>query len=202
MTRKKAPEVRKNEIFNAALDCFNARGYFNTSIEDIAHTAGISKGGIYHYFSSKKELFIELFHTCVDRYFEHLRKTVHVNGDAARDLCELVRRSEEVFQKNQDILKFCLEFMTLGTRDETIRTAVSEFYKNRVSIFARMLSDGMTKGIYKDIPLVDTARTLYFLSMGFFLTYFTIRVDFDPMQQHTVNMATILEGIRKKQSAP
>jgi len=196
MARKKSPEIRKEEIFKAALDSFNAGGYFKTSIENIAHKAGISKGGIYHHFASKKELFIELFHTCADRYFEYLRQTVHVSGDSAENMCEIVRKSDELFQKNREILKFCLEFITLGTRDEEIRGAVTAFYRNRVSIFADMLAEGVRQGIYKDIPVVDTARTLYFLSMGFFLTFFTIHIDFNPVTQHTINMTTILDGIR------
>ncbi len=33
MTAKKAPELRKEEIFNAALFCFNQNGYYETSID-------------------------------------------------------------------------------------------------------------------------------------------------------------------------
>jgi hypothetical protein len=33
--------------------------------------------------------------------------------------------------------------------------------------------------------------------MGFFLTYFTVDIDFDPMTQHTINMTTFMEGIKK-----
>ena len=61
MAINKAPEQRREEIFEAALSCFNLNGYYQTSIDEIAAQAGISKGGIYHHFKSKKELVIELF---------------------------------------------------------------------------------------------------------------------------------------------
>jgi AcrR family transcriptional regulator len=197
MTTKKAPELRKEEIFNAALCCFNQKGYYETSIDHIAARAGITKGGIYHHFTTKKNLFIELFHIVANRYFETLKLKIHSPSDASKHMQMLVRKSEEIFDENLDILRFCFEFMSLASRDAEIRQAVSDFYKNRVAIFAETLSDGIGKGMFKDIPADAVARSLYFLSMGFFLTYFTVNIDFDPMTQHTINMKTFLEGIKK-----
>ncbi len=198
MTTKKAPELRKEEIFNAALFCFNQKGYYETSIDDIAARAGITKGGIYHHFNSKKILFIDLFHTVANRYFESLKLKIHQSSNASSHMQDLVKKSNEIFNENMDILKFCFEFMSLASRDSEIRLAVTDFYKNRVVIFAETLSDGVNKGMFKDIPADAVARSLYFLSMGFFLTYFTVDIDFDPMTQHTINMKTFMEGIKKQ----
>lgn len=197
MTIKKAPEQRKEEIFNAALFCFNQKGYYETSIDDIAARAGITKGGIYHHFNSKKTLFIDLFHTVANRYFESLKLKIHQPFDASSHMQDLVRKSNEIFNENMDILKFCFEFMSLASRDDEIRLAVTDFYKNRVAIFSQTLTDGKEKGLFKNIPADAVARTLYFLSMGFFLTYFTIDIDFDPMAQHSINMKTFMDGIRE-----
>ncbi len=41
----------------AALRLFLLRGYRNVSLVDVGKEIGITKGGIYHYFSSKEELF-------------------------------------------------------------------------------------------------------------------------------------------------
>jgi len=54
-------ERRKNErpieIMLAALDLFVCNGFAATKIDDIALRAGISKGTVYNYFSSKESLF-------------------------------------------------------------------------------------------------------------------------------------------------
>jgi len=54
-----AKKDRKEDIFEAALKCFNETGYYKTTIDKIAEKAKISKGGIYYHFKSKEELFLK-----------------------------------------------------------------------------------------------------------------------------------------------
>jgi len=53
MVPRKPREIRINEITQAAIEVFLENGYENTTMEVIAQKAGISKGGLYHYFPSK-----------------------------------------------------------------------------------------------------------------------------------------------------
>jgi len=47
---------KKNSIILSALKLFSQNGFYNTSIANISKSIGISVGGIYGYFPSKKEL--------------------------------------------------------------------------------------------------------------------------------------------------
>ncbi|MCX8117161.1 MAG: TetR/AcrR family transcriptional regulator [Desulfobacterota bacterium] len=47
---------KKEKIAKAAARLFNEKGYLETSMDDISIAAHLSKGGIYHYFSSKDEI--------------------------------------------------------------------------------------------------------------------------------------------------
>ena len=60
------PMEKQNLIVDAALKTFAMYGYKKTSISDIASTAGISKAMVFHYFGTKKELYLYLVNTCVD----------------------------------------------------------------------------------------------------------------------------------------
>ncbi|MBF0186310.1 MAG: TetR/AcrR family transcriptional regulator [Magnetococcales bacterium] len=60
VTNRKEKEQRREEILAAALDRFAAKGLHATTITEIARTAGISQGLLYHYFRSKEELFTAL----------------------------------------------------------------------------------------------------------------------------------------------
>jgi len=56
--KKKSKEERINDITEAAMEVFLKKGYENTTMEAIAKNAGLSKGGLYHYFKSKDMVLI------------------------------------------------------------------------------------------------------------------------------------------------
>ncbi|MFZ9045909.1 MAG: TetR/AcrR family transcriptional regulator [Cyclobacteriaceae bacterium] len=57
---KELRDASKQKIFDAALELFGTKGFASTSIADIVKAAGISKGLLYHYFSSKDDLLEQL----------------------------------------------------------------------------------------------------------------------------------------------
>jgi AcrR family transcriptional regulator len=56
-------ENKKEQILNAAIECFGTRGYYSVTISQLAKHAGISKGLLYNYFSSKEDLLKHIFHS-------------------------------------------------------------------------------------------------------------------------------------------
>ena len=50
-------EARPGELLDAALDLFVEKGFAATKVEEVARRAGVSKGTLFLYFSSKEELF-------------------------------------------------------------------------------------------------------------------------------------------------
>lgn len=55
--RQRRKEARPGEIVAAALDIFQTKGFAASKIEDVARAAGVTKGTVYLYFSSKEALF-------------------------------------------------------------------------------------------------------------------------------------------------
>ncbi len=60
MSRTKERKERIEEISIAAKTVFFKKGYFSTTIEEIAKLAGVSKGTVYLYFKNKDELYVSL----------------------------------------------------------------------------------------------------------------------------------------------
>ena len=66
-------EERRAQLLDIALKLFADEGYHNTTINEIARKAGISKGLIYNYFKSKEELLLEVISRSMDEitgYFD------------------------------------------------------------------------------------------------------------------------------------
>lgn len=67
--RKDIAPLRREQILSAAAELFANGGYHGVSVNAIARRAGISKGNLYWYFTSKEEIFRELFaHITVELY--------------------------------------------------------------------------------------------------------------------------------------
>ncbi len=79
-TKKQYDDIRKQKkklIMDTALDLFANEGYYTTSISKIAQKAGIAKGLIYNYFSSKEKLVLEI----ANRGIEKLIRTFDPDKD-------------------------------------------------------------------------------------------------------------------------
>ena len=54
------PEIRINEILDAADQLFFTKGYYATTISDIAKKMGVAQGMLYYYFKSKEDILEKL----------------------------------------------------------------------------------------------------------------------------------------------
>lgn len=69
-SRQLQAQKTKRRIYNAAVDLFSKQGFDNTTIEDISRKADVSVGAFYHYYSSKTEIYSELYKK-IDVYYEN-----------------------------------------------------------------------------------------------------------------------------------
>ena len=55
---------RRDQIVQAAIACFAKNGFHKTSMKDICHSADLSPGAVYSYFSSKEEIIETVYKIC------------------------------------------------------------------------------------------------------------------------------------------
>lgn len=58
-TKEEAAKTRAT-IVEGALACFDRYGIANSTLEQIAHESGVTRGAVYHYFGSKREILREI----------------------------------------------------------------------------------------------------------------------------------------------
>ena len=82
---------RKNQILDAALEVFVKKGYSQTRMNDIADVSGLSKGAIYHHYSSKRDLFLKLIDFWEVYCFPNILDKKYENKTAPGILREIVK---------------------------------------------------------------------------------------------------------------
>lgn len=78
-------------------------GYDRATIQDIAIKAGVGKGTIYEYFSSKEELFSEVMLTGINKMCDALTQTLSDPGTICDKVKRLYEKNIQLFQTNIDL---------------------------------------------------------------------------------------------------
>ncbi|OBI40841.1 TetR/AcrR family transcriptional regulator [Mycobacterium sp. E796] len=59
--RRLEPQQRREQLLDAAAALFAEQPYEDVMVEDIAARAGVSRASLYHYFPSKRDLYVAIF---------------------------------------------------------------------------------------------------------------------------------------------
>ena len=76
MTRAERKAQTREELLDAALRLFQARGFHATSLDQVAAEAGYTKGAVYSNFSSKEDLFFGVYERRVEETLPALREAL------------------------------------------------------------------------------------------------------------------------------
>lgn len=96
-------QTKRELIIEAAVRVFSTKGYHNTRMEEIAAEAGVGKGTIYEYFSSKLHLFQEMMEESVRIYSQKL-----ISFES-----ESMSFAERIFLLLEGHIQFCKEHKEL-----------------------------------------------------------------------------------------
>ena len=103
MARNKYPEETVKLILDVSTRLFSEKGYDDTSLQDIINETKLSKGAIYHHFSSKEDILKAIFHRLGNENAEIFAK---IRDDSRLSGIEKLRQifQTAVFHSNQSVL--------------------------------------------------------------------------------------------------
>jgi AcrR family transcriptional regulator len=111
-------------LVDAAAAEFASRGYHGATLDAIAGAAGVSKGAVYHHFSSKEELFLALLDERLEKRLGEIAAALGP-GDAAARFTAAVERDGRW-------APLLFEFLAWSSRDPDLRRRVREHFLVRV----------------------------------------------------------------------
>ena len=142
MTRKNNPKQAIENIITISAKLFAEKGYDKTSMQDIADAVGMSKGGIFHHFSSKEDI----FNAVMERQFEQITETVkkwldEMHGLTAKEkLRGLIRRNlmdEKIIKESGNMISSTAESPQI----------ILAFTQDNVKKLAPIIADVIREGI-------------------------------------------------------
>jgi AcrR family transcriptional regulator len=107
-TNVERTEATRNRILKKAMELFVSKGYYNTSIRDIAKESNISTGAIYHHFNNKEEIAIELFNYTVSFLNNLFDSIINSKAPTINKIKELVFSLLNVAKSDRVMLEYAL----------------------------------------------------------------------------------------------
>lgn len=158
---KRRAQARPDEILDAALDEFIARGFDAARIEDIARSAGISKGAVYLYFPSKVALLralIEREITPIVRQYTALARAETVDPAGVMRFALL-----QITERLRDARLFAIPRLVIAISGRfpeiTLHYRASVIEPARAMI-ERLISLGIARGQFRKVDLKAATRAL------------------------------------------
>jgi AcrR family transcriptional regulator len=165
-------EQTRQAIIEAAFDIFRERGYHGTSMRQIAERAGIALGGIYNHFTSKEDIFAEVF-DAYQPYRRILPMLDDVKGDTVEEFVLDAAHHLRTEAPNIEEKILPLAFIELiEFQGRHFATIVNQFFPIILSFVQKF---GQRRGKLRNIPVPIMVRMMVVTYIGFIITEIIFR---------------------------
>ena len=165
-------ENRKNQILNAAFEVFVKKGYAKTTMDDIVASSKLSKGALYHYYKSKKELFLSL----IDHWEIYTFKDFYDKKSQNTKASDILRFFGENVINTLNEKKHAyiaeIEFRAMSNQDAEIKKRSNILYGKLLELFEKVVKKGIKENEFKDLDVRKTSMA--FLAIFQSITWFVI----------------------------
>ncbi len=155
-------------ILQAATDVFAEQGFASVTVAAIAERAGIGKGTVYEYFSSKDELLFAVFEWMNEGIFERIH-TLLDDGDTTHDrLHKLLELGARITREQRDMQAVVLDFWSAsrGTKvEERYNQACLATFRAYRRLVADVIREGQAAGELRPAVDADAIATMVVAAM-------------------------------------
>lgn len=191
-------EEKRSDIALSAIHLFCEKGIQQTSIDEIAKSAGVAKGTIYLYFKNKEEIVFAIWDIFAGRHREAFAKRVRENMSAKEKILEFYNFSEcEEDQNKEQVLMLYQHFVSSMLIDKTgLYTAYFEsFFQEDYDFLFGALHEGMQRGEFQVDNIDLLINTIIMLLKGVLVRAKASNMGFIEAQSTLINHITYLLDI-------
>jgi len=189
---------RKKQIMDAAQSIVVKKGYDQSRMDDIVKIAQLSKGAIYWYYKSKKDVYLSLIDYWFNEYSEGILENFNDSDRASMQLKSLFNYFVDQFEKNPDTFKIMVEFWRTAGLDQDFNDKLQEIYSQFLEYIIDIIKNGINNGEFKKVNPRITALSILINIEG--IHWFTL-FDKSGVEAHEyINTISnfILNGLKKK----
>lgn len=149
---------RRHEIFHQVATVFLKKGFHETSMREIAESAGLGKSTLYDYFKTKDKILLYFFEDQIVELTEAAQKIALQNLPADERLRQVMKNHLEFLQANKSLfMKLSLEAQRLKLESQKEIQKKRHAYQD---LIRGLIEEGVREGTFRRIDPLLAARML------------------------------------------
>jgi AcrR family transcriptional regulator len=142
---------RVNEILRVAAQVLAEKGYYNTSLEEIAERLDLAKASLYHYFDSKEALLTAALGAVADEAIRRLTAIAEEPGPAPDRLRRLIVEQLQII--TVEFPELSRLFLAHLEWPAVVRERIADWHSQHDAIFRAVIAEGVKDGELADIDV-------------------------------------------------
>ncbi|MBN2051747.1 MAG: TetR/AcrR family transcriptional regulator [Spirochaetales bacterium] len=199
---------KREAIIDACIREFGEHGYEKATTDSIIRRIGISKGGLYEYVSSKKELFLFIVEYTYERLYDYLRRRIKeesiiLSGDILERIYLVSGYAIDFYVEHPEFVAIITK--TYALEDDSLANTINTFFHTQfLDIFGD--SDADTLAYEKD-RVIDLLIWLLLKTRKDFLDELKLEPDIQKVKKGYMDnwrfyISVLREGLYKKDKKP
>ena len=155
---------KRQFILETAKKIFMEKGYKSVTMKDVVEACGISRGGLYLYFGSTKDIFMEILRL-ESQEADDLFSSNIAEDAAPSDILALLlkEKKKEILRKKNSLTVAIYEYFfenKVAKKENMLRMQ----FDGAVAVMEKLITDGVERGeFYCDDPLGCARNIMYVL---------------------------------------
>lgn len=181
-------EQKRKLILECAKKVFMEKGYKDVTMKDIVEACGISRGGLYLYYGSTKEIFLDILES-------EMQKN---DGSSAEGMPEqmtatdilmlfLKEQKKELLRKKNSLILATYEFF-FANKIPKKENPLKKQFDEAVYILENLIESGVENGEFYCENAKDTARNIMYVLEGLKITAKTTGISEESVDRELLYM--------------
>lgn len=176
LSRAQQRDQTRERLLVSALEVFEARGYAESSLEEIAERAGYTRKAVYSNFAGKSELLLEIVERRFQSHIDRIEALFAEETSSERKAIDIGSVFADYLSQERAWAKLFHEFCSVASRDAEIGARFRSCFRARKQILVRLLEAEVS---HREIELAVPVERLVAGVLALF-TGLSVETTIDP----------------------
>ena len=171
-------EQKRQMILDRARELFAERGFRDVTMKDVAEACGISRGGLYLYYSGTGELFEDVLRMESEAPGESFSRAIAGGASPAEILCLFLNEQQEELLRREDTLALAGYEYAFRTKESPL----GEKFTDSAAVLEQLIRAGVRSGELRCTDPAAAAMNIMYAVEGMKIAARTVGITAQTVQ--------------------